>query len=210
MTDDAGPPPAEVIDVLVVEDSRVQSEALRLGLERRGYRVRVAADGAEGLVAVREQAPDLIITDIDMPNMDGYQMCEEIKNDSQLRSIPVILLTSLGEPEDIFRGLEVRADNYLTKPFDEEILDSRIEHVLANRQLRSRHRAKRGVEVIYSRRRRRIDSDREQILDLLMSSLDNAMHRYAHLESRVEELEAERRQLIEEVNRLRTPPDEIS
>ena len=119
MTDDAGPPPAEVIDVLVVEDSRVQSEALRLGLERRGYRVRVAADGAEGLVAVREQAPDLIITDIDMPNMDGYQLCEEIKNDSQLRSIPVILLTSLGEPEDIFRGLEVRADNYLTKPFEE-------------------------------------------------------------------------------------------
>lgn len=208
MTDDV--PPADVVDILVVEDSRVQSEALRLSLERRGYSVRVAVDGVEGLAAVRQRAPALIVSDVDMPNMDGYQLCEAIKDDPKLRSIPVILLTSLSEPEDIFRGLEVRADNYLTKPFDEEILDSRIEHVLANRQLRSRHRTQRGVEVIYSRRRRRIESDREQILDLLMSSLDNALHRHARLEKRVEELETERRQLLEELERLRASSDEGS
>ncbi len=208
MTDDV--PPADVVDILVVEDSRVQSEALRLSLERRGYSVRVAVDGVEGLAAVRQRAPALIVSDVDMPNMDGYQLCEAIKDDPKLRSIPVILLTSLSEPEDIFRGLEVRADNYLTKPFDEEILESRIEHVLANRQLRSRHRTQRGVEVIYSRRRRRIESDREQILDLLMSSLDNALHRHARLEKRVEELETERRQLLEELERLRASSDEGS
>jgi two-component system cell cycle response regulator len=109
----------------------------------------------------------------------------------------------LSEPEDIFRGLEVKADNYLTKPYDEDVLYSRIEHVLANRALRGRHHRAKGVEVIYSRRRHRIDNDREQILELLMSSLDNALHRYAKLEARVEELESERRQLREEIRRLR-------
>ncbi|MBU08003.1 MAG: hypothetical protein CME13_08530 [Gemmatimonadetes bacterium] len=62
---------------------------------RRGYRVRGAIDGVEGLAAVREQAPSLIISDVDIPNMDGYALCEAIKDDPQLRSIPVILLTSL-------------------------------------------------------------------------------------------------------------------
>ena len=197
------PEEAQGVEVLVVEDSPVQSQALKLALERQGHTVRVAEDGKLGLAAVRESAPALVISDVDMPNMNGYELCQAIKEDPQLRSVPVILLTSLGEPEDIFRGLEVRADNYLTKPFDEATLESRIEHILANRQLRSRHRTQRGVEVIYSRRRRRIDSDREQILGLLMSSLDNALARYAKLETRVEELERERQQLIDEVRRLR-------
>ena len=201
--DETRPEPDRDVEVLVVEDSLVQSEALRRSLEGKGYSVRVTTDGVEALEAIRDRAPAVIISDVDMPNMDGYVLCQTIKDDAHLRSIPVILLTSLGEPEDIFRGLEVRADNYLTNPFDEETLDSRIEHVLANRQLRGHHRAKRGVEVIYSRRRRQINSNREQILDLLMSSLDNALQRYSRLEDRVETLETERRQLIDELKRLR-------
>ena len=191
------------VDVLIVEDSRVQAEALRISLGKKGYHVRCAADGSEALALVREQAPAVIISDIDMPQMDGYELCRVLKADPQLRRIPVILLTSLVAPEDIFRGLEVKADNYLTKPYDEDVLYSRIEHVLANRDLRSRHRRHQGVEVIHSRRRHRVDNDREQILELLMSSLDNAMHRYAKLETRVSELEEERRQLRAEIERLR-------
>ncbi len=207
MMDDGPAPAGQGVDILVVEDSRVQSEALRLNLERRGHHVRLAMDGVEALAAVRQQPPALIISDIDMPNMNGYELCRAIKDDAQLRSIPVILLTSLVEPEDIFRGLEAGADNYLTKPFDEETLDSRIEHVLANRQLRRQHQTKRGVEVIYSRRKRQINSDREQILDLLMSSLDNAMQRHKRLEQRVAELEQERQQLIDELKRMRGATD---
>ena len=207
MVDDDPALSGQGVDILVVEDSRVQSETLRLSLERRGHHVRLAMDGVEALAAVRQQLPALIISDINMPNMDGYELCRTIKDDLQLRSIPVILLTSRVEPEDIFRGLEARADNYLTKPFDEETLDFRIEHVLANRQLRRHHQAKRGVEVIYSRRKRQINSDREQILDLLMSSLDNAMQRHKRLEERVAELEQERQQLIDEVKRMRDAAD---
>ena len=137
--------------------------------------------------------------------MDGYEFCRTLKADPALRSIPVILLTSHTEPEDIFRGLEVKADSYLTKPYDSEVLFSRIEHVLANRDLRNRQRRSRskGVEVIYSRRRHRLDNDREQILELLMSSLDDAMRGHAKLEDRVHELEEERRQLRDEIARLR-------
>lgn len=102
------------------------------------------------------------------------------------------------DPEDIFRGLEVKADNYLTKPCEEDVLVGRIEHLLANRDLRSR-----GVEVVYARRRYKLDNDREQILELLMSSLDNAMRRHAGLEKRVQDLEKERRELLDEVTRLR-------
>ena len=195
-----GTPGGQVI--LVVEDSRVQAEALRLSLEKRRYRVRLAADGAEGLTEARAEAPDVVISDIDMPQMDGYELCRALKADPSLRQIPVILLTSYTEPEDIYRGLEVHADNYLTKPCDEETLYARIEHLLAARELRDRSR-NRGVEVIRARRRHRLDNDSEQVLELLMSSLDNARQRTARLETRVQELEDERRQLRTEVARLR-------
>ena len=188
--------------VLVVEDSRVQAQALRLSLERHGYRVRTADDGADALAQARAEAPDVILSDIDMPEMDGYELCRAVKNDPALRRVPVVLLTSYTEPEDIFRGLEVRADSYLTKPCDEAVLCERLDTVLANRQLRAGSR-RRGVEVIHARRRHRLDNDSEQILELLMSSLDNARQHTARLEARVQELEAERRRLQDEVTRLR-------
>ncbi len=191
------------VRILIVEDSLVQAQALRLTLEAHGYHVELAADGTEGLKRVRAQPPAVVISDVEMPLMDGYEFCRTLKADPALRSIPVILLTSHTEPEDIFRGLEVKADNYLTKPYDAEVLFSRIEHVLANRDLRQRRSHSKGVEVIYSRRRHRLDNDREQILELLMSSLDDAMRGHAKLEDRVHELEEERRQLRDEIARLR-------
>ena len=193
------------VHVLIVEDSLVQAQALRITLEAHGYCVDLAADGTEGLGRVRAQPPAVVISDVEMPLMDGYEFCRTLKADPALRSIPVILLTSHTEPEDIFRGLEVKADSYLTKPYDAEVLFSRIAHVLANRDLRNRQRrsSSKGVEVIYSRRRHRLDNDREQILELLMSSLDDAMRGHAKLEDRVHELEEERRQLRDEIARLR-------
>jgi CheY-like chemotaxis protein len=193
---------APAATVLVVEDSRVQAEALRLGLEKCGYRVRLADDGAAGLAEARAEAPDVVLSDIDMPEMDGYELCRAIKADTALRHVPVILLTAYAEPEDIFRGLEAHADSYLTKPCDEETLRARVDQVLANRALRGR-RQRHGVEVIHARRRHRLDNDSEQVLELLMSSLDNARQHTARLEARVQQLESERRQLRDEVARLR-------
>ncbi len=131
LADDAG----RGIDVLVVEDSRVQATAVRLTLLQKEFSVRLAENGAEGLAMMKEQLPDLVISDVEMPEMDGYELCAAIKADRGLKDIPVILLTALSDPEDIFKGLEVKADNYLTKPWDEELLFSRVQQVLANREV---------------------------------------------------------------------------
>jgi two-component system, sensor histidine kinase and response regulator len=198
---DVPQPPAEV-EILVVEDSPMQSAVLQGKLRTRGYAVRAAANGAEGLAAVRDSRPSLVISDIDMPEMDGYAMCEAIKSDRELRDLPVILLTSLNDPEDIFHGLKAKANNYLTKPYDEEVLFARIDHLLANRHLRGQRQASKGVEIQFARRRHVVDSDREQILDLLVSTFDDAVRKNNALIARTEELEESRRSLLDKTRQL--------
>ena len=132
LADDAG----KGIDVLVVEDSRVQAAAVRLSLLQKEFVVRIAENGAEGLAMMKEQRPDVVISDVEMPEMNGFELCAAIKANPRLKDTPVILLTALGDPEDILKGLEVKADNYLTKPWDDELLYARVQQVLANRELR--------------------------------------------------------------------------
>lgn len=113
--------------ILVVEDSHTQSECLKHLLIKAGYTVRTAKNGAEGLKMVQEQKPSLIITDIVMPVMDGYALCREIKQHDNFKDIPVILLTELNNIEDIIHGLSAGADEYITKPYLEEELLSKID-----------------------------------------------------------------------------------
>ena len=200
MTD--APQASAEVEILVVEDSPMQSAVLQGKLRSRGYGVRAAPNGAEGLEAVRQRRPSLVISDIDMPEMNGYAMCEAIKSDRALRDLPVILLTSLNDPEDIFHGLKAKANNYLTKPYDDEVLFARVEHLLANRSLRGRGQASRGVEIQFARRRHVVDSDREQILDLLVSTFDDAVRKNNALIARTEELEESRRTLLEQARQL--------
>ena len=200
LADDAG----RGIDVLVVEDSRVQATAVRLSLLQKEFGVRLAENGAEGLAMMKEQLPDLVISDVEMPEMDGYELCAAIKSDRRLKDTPVILLTALSDPEDIFRGLEVKADNYLTKPWDEELLFSRVQQVLANREVAASRVTKRGVTVIMGRREHNVDADRTQIINLLMSSLDNARHHYDKISAQLEGLQARVDELERENEELRT------
>ncbi|HEY3244929.1 MAG TPA: response regulator, partial [Phycisphaerae bacterium] len=118
------------IEILIVEDSQTQAELLRNLLEGRGCRVTVAGDGRQALAAIERRRPTLVVSDIEMPVMDGYELCHAIKHNPQLADIPVILLTSLSDPADVLRGLEARADYYLTKPFDKGFLLARVEAVL--------------------------------------------------------------------------------
>jgi CheY-like chemotaxis protein len=136
LADDAG----KGIDVLVVEDSRVQAAAVRLSLLQKEFVVRIAENGAEGLAMMKEQRPDVVISDVEMPEMNGYELCAAIKANPRLKDTPVILLTALGDPEDILKGLEVKADiNYLTKPWDDELLYARVQQVLALDNARHRY-----------------------------------------------------------------------
>lgn len=174
--------------ILIVEDSPTQAEQLKFILERRGYRVSAARNGQDALAAMEEHSPSLVISDIIMPQMDGYQLCGYIKQDARHKNIPVILLTSLSDPVDVVRGLECGADNFIFKPYEEDHLLARIAYMLANRHLRENESTQMGVEITFAGRRFFITSDRLQILNLLLSTYEAAVQRNRELTSARDEL----------------------
>ena len=167
--------------ILVVEDSATQAALLRFGLEEGGYAVSVTRNGHDGLALAGAQLPALIISDIVMPHMDGYALCRSVKSDPALAHTPVILVTSLSSPDDVIKGLECGADNFLRKPYDFAYLLSNINYLLTNRELRSRDHAnghggaEDGIEIQFAGRRHVITSGRQQILDLLISTYEQAV-----------------------------------
>ncbi len=162
-------------EILIVEDSLTQALQLQELLEQQDARVVVASNGEEALQQVAEHPPTLIISDIMMPKMDGYTLCRHLKNDPATEAIPVILVTTLTDPQDVIQGLLCGADNFIRKPYDEEYLISRIQYFLANIRHREHDRVKMGVEVILDGKRHFITSARQQILDLLISTYEEGI-----------------------------------
>ena len=176
------------IEILVVEDSPTQAMHLKYILERRNYKVRMATNGKDALTMMRKQKPTIVISDILMPEMDGYEFCRQIRADEQLKYVPVILLTQLFDPRDVIRGLLSGADNFVTKPYSEQFLISRIQYILANQELRKNSITEMGIEIIFAGQKHFITSDRMQILDLLFSTFENAVQRNQELEETNKEL----------------------
>jgi two-component system alkaline phosphatase synthesis response regulator PhoP len=116
--------------ILVVDDEEDILELVRYNLSREGYRVTGTLTGEDALRKVRSDAFDLIILDLMLPGMDGLAFTKTLKNDSRLRSIPIIMLTAKGEESDIVAGLELGADDYITKPFSPKIMIARVRAVL--------------------------------------------------------------------------------
>ncbi len=112
---------------LVIEDDKNIAELLRLYLEKDGFEVMIAADGGKGLQLAENEAPDVVLLDIMLPVMDGWQVCREIRRSSQ---VPIIMLTAKGETYDKVSGLEMGADDYVTKPFEVKELIARIHAVM--------------------------------------------------------------------------------
>jgi signal transduction histidine kinase/DNA-binding response OmpR family regulator len=169
------------VTILVVEDSPTQAERLQYILEQHGYGLLAVRNGREALAAIERGMPTLVISDVVMPEMDGYQLCGRIKGTSAFKNIPVILLTSLSDPADVVRGLEAGADSFIFKPYDEQYLLARIAYILANRHLRQRDGAQMGVEVFFAGRNFFITSDRLQILNLLLSTFEAAVEKNREL-----------------------------
>ena len=159
-------------EILLVEDSPTQAERLRLLLDSNGYSVRTAGDGEQALDLLEGHLPALVVTDVVMPGMDGYTLCAQIKADERLRELPVILLTSLAEPQDVVRALQCGADNFIRKPYEDRYLLSRISNILLSRELRENGRLRVGVEVYLSGERQFINAERQQVLDFLLSTYE--------------------------------------
>lgn len=189
------------IEILIAEDSPTQAFQLQHVLERHGYRVKVACNGQQALAMLREgkSRPTLVISDIVMPEMNGYQFCHEVKTDARLKDIPVILLTSLSDPQDIIRGLECGADNLLTKPYDEKMLLSRVQYILLNREIRRGGGTQIGMEIVFGGQRLIVTPERQQILDLLISTFETAVQKNLELQRVQKELKALNESLEEKV-----------
>jgi PAS domain S-box-containing protein len=162
-------------EILVVEDSALQAKRLRRLLEKEGFQVRVAYNGQEGLEAAREREPSLVVSDIIMPVMDGYEMCRLMKNDDSLKHVPIILLTSLTNPQDVFSGLESGADSYVCKPYEGQALIARIHQALLASDQRKIQGNDKDLEVYVGDKRYVISSTRRQILNLLLSTYEDAV-----------------------------------
>ncbi len=179
------------VHVLVAEDSPTQAAQLRSTLERQGYEVTSTANGRQAIEAARLRPPTLVISDVVMPEMDGYQLCQAIKSDPNLKDIPVILVTTLSDPHDVIRGLECRADNFIIKPYEERYLLSRIRFVLLNREARKRDQdGTAGVEIHFNGERHFITADRRQILNLLLSTYEAAVRKNDELSQAKDALRA--------------------
>jgi phosphoserine phosphatase RsbU/P len=186
----------EKIDVLIAEDSRIQAKMLRKKLETAGYGVRCAENGQIALEMTREQRPALIISDIEMPKMTGYEFCEAVKSDPEFKTIPLILLSTLSDPEDIIRGLHVGADNYVTKPYDPAYLLSRVCDLLST-PLGSEEEDEAELKVKLAGKEYTVTAGKQQVLNLLVSTFENAVGKNRELVAANEDLSMARDQLKE-------------
>jgi sigma-B regulation protein RsbU (phosphoserine phosphatase) len=167
--------PSTGVDVLIAEDSRMQAKMLERRLVAAGHTVRWAENGADALTLIRERRPDIVISDIEMPVMTGYEFCKAVKTDPALRTVPFILLSTLADPIDIIRGLDSGADNYVTKPYDPEYLLARMQALLATPLQVEEESAGAVLEVTLAGQRFRVQAGRQQALNLLVSTFENAV-----------------------------------
>ncbi|MFH0966495.1 MAG: PAS domain S-box protein [Methanobacteriota archaeon] len=200
--------------ILVVEDSTVQAEILVALLEENGFAVKKAANGKNALETVQQELPILVISDILMPEMNGFDLTREIRKNPALAPVPVLLLTSLTEAGDVAQALSCGADMFVTKPYDDPFLLKKIRVLLEEKDLPEKQK---GVsppfKFTYEGEEYEINTDREGILAFLLTTYEITMDRNQslirvqnelrelndHLEQRVEERTKDLRQSHEDL-----------
>lgn len=190
------------LDILIVEDNRTQAEYLRHILEKNGHHVISAGNGNEALERVKESTPDIILTDIMMPDMDGYELCHTIKQNKETSSIPVVLITHLYSPEDVIKGLEVGADNFIIKPYEPEYIFSRINSIMQSKNHPDVDSNILPLDVVFSSEVHTISSSRTQILNILLSTYETAVKKNSELQVAHERLHYVNAQLQKAVEDL--------
>jgi signal transduction histidine kinase len=195
--------------VLVVEDSPTQARLLRLILEAEGFTVDVTTNGHAGLARLAEVPFDLVVSDVLMPGLSGFELCRTIKADPALRDVPVVLVTTLRDPLEIVQALEVGADSFIRKPYEPDALVARLRSLLARRTSLTKDTAPaprrrreddpsfRGVEAAFNGKTISVRANREQILRLLLGTFEDVVRANTLLREREEELSVAKRELEE-------------
>jgi len=167
---------ASITDILIVEDSATQAAQIKYLLESHHYKTEIACDGQQALVWLSKHKPSLVISDIVMPEMNGFELCEKIKSDERTENIPVILLTSLFDPDEVIEGLSCGADSFITKPYNKEYLVSNIKKILAEKVTPGSGRDALGIEINYGGKKRLIRTGQQKVIKLLLSIYQGAIY----------------------------------
>jgi two-component system cell cycle response regulator len=182
-------PPVTDAEVLIIEDSLTQLEYLKYILESNHYVVSTAHSAEQALALLADHQPDVIISDVLMPGIDGYEFCRRTKDNPAHQHIPIILLTQLSAPDDIIKGLACGADNFIVKPYNREQLLSYLQYILVNQVLRQQTMPETTIDVFFRGQKYSINSNRFQIIDLLFSTYETALQKQKELEQKNRELQ---------------------
>lgn len=174
--------------ILLIEDSRTQAERFRALLEAAGFEVVVSPDGEAGLARFEAEPFDLVLSDILLPGLSGYDVCRSVKARPDRRA-PVVLMTLLEDPQDILRALQAGADNYLSKVHADDMLVPHIRSLLATRAAREARGESEGLVVRFMDDEYAIDPNPEQVLDLLVTTFEDNVRARAQLEATNRQLE---------------------
>jgi len=183
--------------ILIVEDSPIQAEYLRHILAKKGYNAVVANNGEEALDLLLEFLPSVVISDILMPGIDGYELCLKIKSDKETKDIPVILLTSLSKTEDLIKAVECGSDNFVSKPFNVNYLLSEIENIISNKKQNKATQGKETIEIQINDKSYLLNANLNQLVTLLISTYDSTVRKNEELRQNQTEL-LNQKQLLEE------------
>jgi len=175
-------------EILVAGDSPTQASMIKYFLESYNYKVMVAPDGQQALDKLFQNKPALVISDIAMPVLNGYELCEKIKSDKSIAHIPVILMTSLSDPEEVIGGLSCGADSFITKPFNNEFLLSSIEKILGEKNTIKPESDKLGFEINHGGKKRQISIEAEKVVSFILNTYQAAINRNNELIQTQEEL----------------------
>jgi two-component system cell cycle sensor histidine kinase/response regulator CckA len=183
--------------ILIVEDSPSQAHQLAgiLGSHQRA--VEIALDAEQGLSLFQTKDFDLVITDILLPGMSGYELCEKIKAHSTKADVPVILVTTLSDPMNIIKGLQCGANSFITKPYQANCLLARVGDILDKKAIRNNGQPRAGTDVIFQGKSLTITSGKEQILDFLIATFEDMVRTNQELQASKADLAAAKRKVDE-------------
>jgi PAS domain S-box-containing protein len=175
-------------EILVAEDSATQAIQIKHLLENNGYKVIVTSDGKNAVNSLKKNKPALVISDIVMPEINGYELCKSIKSNIETSQIPVILLTRLKDPEEIIEGLSCGADSFITKPYVDSYLLSHIEKLLSEETSPDSKKVEFGTEIIFRGKKHFIQAEQQNVIKLMLNIYEGAIQQNEKLIQTQEEL----------------------